>query len=131
MLARSEHVHSLLLRAGLDGARLTVAVGALTYFVQGYTAAENVWRVHRRDPQDEAELRAGAQQFIEQREDRYPTLAGHARLVDDDFDGSFLLGLETILDGIAAHAGGRGTGAAGRAAGLAEREDARGHEGAV
>jgi AcrR family transcriptional regulator len=101
-LARSERVCALLHRAGLDGPRLTTAVGALTYYVQGYTGAENVWRTRQRDPAAEGELRRRAQEYLDHREELYPTLARHAGLGNDDFDDSFQLGLETVLDGIAA-----------------------------
>ncbi|MFJ4767554.1 TetR/AcrR family transcriptional regulator [Streptomyces uncialis] len=102
-LARSEWVYALLHRAGLDGRRLTTAVGALTYYVQGYAGAENLWRARQRDPVAEGELRRRAQEYLDHRKERYPTLARHAGLADDDFDASFRLGLETVLDGIAVH----------------------------
>ncbi|MCK1817753.1 TetR/AcrR family transcriptional regulator [Streptomyces sp. XM4011] len=103
-LARSELVYALLHRAGLDGPRLTVAVGALTAYAQGFTAAENMWRgrVGRAGPGGEAELRRAAQEYLAVRHEAYPTLAAHADLGNDDFDTSFGLGLDTILDGIAA-----------------------------
>ncbi|MEU9607989.1 TetR/AcrR family transcriptional regulator C-terminal domain-containing protein [Streptomyces sp. NPDC048057] len=104
-LARSERVYALLHRAGLDGPRLTTAVGALTYFVQGYTAAENVWRTRQRDPAAEGALRRRTQEYLDRRAELYPTLAQHAAPSGSggDFDASFRLGLETVLDGIAAH----------------------------
>ncbi|MEU5978743.1 TetR/AcrR family transcriptional regulator [Streptomyces sp. NPDC047315] len=102
-LARSERVYALLHGAGLDGPRLTSAVGALTYFVQGFTNAENVWRTRQRDPAAENELRRQAQEYLDRRAELHPTLARHAALDDADFDESFRLGLETVLDGIAPH----------------------------
>ncbi|MFC9970941.1 TetR/AcrR family transcriptional regulator [Spirillospora sp. NPDC127200] len=104
-LARSELFSSLLDRAGLEGPRLTAAVGALTYYVQGYTATENIWHTARRDPAAQAELRGEAQRYLDGKAALYPTLARHADLGDDDFDASFQLGLETILDGIEARIG--------------------------
>ncbi|MFI6515729.1 TetR/AcrR family transcriptional regulator [Spirillospora sp. NPDC050679] len=104
-LARSELFYSLLDRAGLEGPRLTAAVGALTYYVQGYTATENIWRTARRDPAAQAELRRAAQRYLDGKAEHYPALARHADLGDDDFDASFRLGLETILDGIEARIG--------------------------
>ncbi|MFI0263952.1 TetR/AcrR family transcriptional regulator [Streptomyces sp. NPDC017056] len=101
-LARSELIYAVLNRAGLEGPRLTAAVAALTYYVQGYTATQNLWRSSQRDPAAEAELRRQAQQYLDRREELHPTLARHADLGNDDFDGSFQLGLETVLDGIAA-----------------------------
>lgn len=105
-LARSEFFHSLLERAGLSGARLTAAVGTLTYYAQGFVAAENTWHGVVRDPEGEAELRRRAQRYLDERRERYPALARHADLGDDDFDGSFRLGLDTVLDGIEARLGG-------------------------
>ncbi|WP_413105531.1 TetR/AcrR family transcriptional regulator [Streptomyces sp. Inha503] len=104
-LARSELVYSVLNRAGLDGARLTAAVSSLTCYVQGYTATENLWRSSHRDPAAETELRRQAQQYLDRREELHPTLARHADLGNDDFDGSFQLGLEIVLDGIEARIG--------------------------
>ncbi|MFB4193120.1 TetR/AcrR family transcriptional regulator C-terminal domain-containing protein [Streptomyces carpaticus] len=68
-------------------ARLTVAVGALTAYAQGFTAAGNRWR---------------GREYPAVRHERYPTPAAHTELGNDDFDTSFGLGLDTILDGIAA-----------------------------
>ncbi|MFG2172989.1 TetR/AcrR family transcriptional regulator [Streptomyces niveus] len=104
-LARSEYFYAVLDRAGLEGPRVTAAVGSLTYYVQGYAATENVWRGLRQDPEQEAELRDQAQRFIDHRAADHPALARHAQLTNGDFDGSFALGLETILDGIEARIG--------------------------
>jgi AcrR family transcriptional regulator len=101
-LAGSELFYSLLKRAGLDGPRLTAAVGTLTYYVQGYAATENSWRGTIRDAESEATLRRQAQSYIDHRHELYPTLARHADLGNADFDASFRLGLDTILDGIQA-----------------------------
>lgn len=101
-LARSEFFYSLLDRAGLAGPRLTAAVGVLTYYVQGYVAAEVTWRDTHRDRGGETELRDRSQRHLDEQRALYPTLARHAELDNDDFDGSFALGLETILDGIEA-----------------------------
>ncbi|ROT29415.1 TetR/AcrR family transcriptional regulator [Micromonospora sp. HM5-17] len=104
-LARSELVYALLHRAGLAGPRLVAAVGALTYYVQGFTAMENAWRGQQPDPAAEAELRRQAQQYLDRRGEAHPTLAQHADLGRDDFDASFQLGLDVVLDGIAAQLG--------------------------
>lgn len=101
-LARSEIVYQLLDKAGLDGRQLTAAVGALTYYVQGYASAENTWRDTQHDPAAEAELRRQAEQYLHRQAERHPTLARHADVRDSDFDSSFRLGLDTILDGIEA-----------------------------
>ncbi|MFI6289050.1 TetR/AcrR family transcriptional regulator [Streptomyces sp. NPDC051018] len=104
-LAGSEFFYSLLQGAGLEGPRLTAAVGSLTYYVQGYAATENSWRTLHRAPDTEADVRGRAQEYIDRRKELYPTLARHAELGNDDFDGSFALGLHTILDGIEAQLG--------------------------
>jgi AcrR family transcriptional regulator len=104
-LARSERVYALLHRAGLEGPQLTAAVGALSYYVQGYAAMEAMWRGSRRDPAAEAELRRQAQAYIEGLAELHPTLARHADVRDVDADGFFRLGLATILDGIKAKVG--------------------------
>ncbi|MCW3820614.1 TetR/AcrR family transcriptional regulator [Micromonospora sp. DR5-3] len=101
-LARAELVYALLQQAGLDGPRLTAAVGALTYYVQGYAAMENTWRSRRHDPAAEAQLRRRAQRYLDRRADQHPTLARHADLGNDDMDHSFQLGLDVVLDGIEA-----------------------------
>ncbi|MGH8931364.1 MAG: TetR/AcrR family transcriptional regulator [Egibacteraceae bacterium] len=101
-LARSELFYTALTRAGLDGPRLIAAVGALTFYVNGYVAAENVWRSWVGDPSQEAELRRQVQEHIAKHADLYPTLSQHAQLDNADFDGGFALGLKIILDGIEA-----------------------------
>jgi AcrR family transcriptional regulator len=101
-LARAELFYATLASAGLRPPDLTAAVGTLTYYVQGYTAAENTWRDRVRRPGEETDLRRQAQQFIAAAGERYPTLTRHARLDDEDFDGEFQRGLDTILDGIEA-----------------------------
>ncbi|MEV5537900.1 TetR/AcrR family transcriptional regulator C-terminal domain-containing protein [Saccharopolyspora shandongensis] len=92
-------------KAGLEGPQLVAAVGSLTYYVQGYAAAENVWRSTHRDPAGVAELRSQAQRHIDRQAKHYPALTRHAQLTDDDLDASFELGLDTILDGIEARLG--------------------------
>lgn len=101
-LARSELFYATLARAGLRGPQLLAAVGTLTSYVQGFTAAENVWRGWMRDSAQETELRRRTQEYLDHRADLYPTLAGQAQLGDDDFDGQFQRGLDLVLDGIQA-----------------------------
>ena len=72
---------------------------------RGLIATENLWRSSHRDPAAETELRRQAQQYLARREEHHPTLTRHADLGNDDFDGSFQLGLETVLDGIEARIG--------------------------
>ncbi|RBO93645.1 TetR/AcrR family transcriptional regulator [Nocardia puris] len=101
-LARSELFYAALARAGLSGAPLLAAVGALSYYVSGFVASENVWRATMRDSDDEKHLRRDAQAHIDERADRYPALSAHAHLEFSDFDESFALGLNIVLDGIEA-----------------------------
>ncbi|SEG84497.1 DNA-binding transcriptional regulator, AcrR family [Thermomonospora echinospora] len=101
-LARSELFYAALARAGLQGPQLLAAVGTLTYYVQGYTAAENVWSGWMRDSAEEAELRRQVQDYLRDQAALYPALTRHAQLSDDDFDGQFQRGLDLVLDGIQA-----------------------------
>ncbi|TDC25357.1 TetR family transcriptional regulator [Streptomyces sp. 8K308] len=101
-LAHSECFYAALADAGLTGPSLIAAVNALTSYAHGHSAAENVWRTTVRDPEQEAELRRRVQDHLSRRADRYPTLAAHAQVEYADFDGSFELGLELVLDGIEA-----------------------------
>jgi len=101
-LARSELFYATLERAGLSGPELLAAVGTLTYYVQGYTAAEITWRGSVRDSAEESELRRQAQDYLAWRADLYPALTRHAHLTYADFDGQFQRGLDLILDGIEA-----------------------------
>lgn len=105
-LARAELFYATLAGAGLRAPHLTAAVGTLTYYTQGYVAAENTWRGRVRRPGEETELRRDARDFLDRAAAHYPTLTAHAELADEDFDAQFQLGLDTILDGIAARLGG-------------------------
>ena len=40
------------------------------------------------------------QERLRAAQDRYPTLAAHGYLYDDDWDGSFTTGLGYLLDGL-------------------------------
>ncbi|WP_280269255.1 TetR/AcrR family transcriptional regulator [Nocardia wallacei] len=101
-LARSERFYATVARTGLRGPALLAAVGALSSYVNGFVASENVWRATVRDADDETELRRDAQSHIDSQADRYPTLSAHAQLEFSDFDASFALGLKIVLDGIEA-----------------------------
>ncbi|WP_188192987.1 TetR/AcrR family transcriptional regulator [Nonomuraea sp. SYSU D8015] len=98
-LARSRLFYSALAAAGLSGPALTAAVGALTYYVNGYVAAENTWWATVRTPDADAEIRERVARFLE---DNATELSRHAHVDDGDFDRHFLLGLDIILDGIEA-----------------------------
>ncbi|SEL01572.1 TetR/AcrR family transcriptional regulator [Nonomuraea pusilla] len=107
-LARSERVYSVLARAGLSGADLTAAVGALSFYVNGYVAAEHTWWSRLRTRDADAELRDEVRRHLEDRPERYPTLAGRPVVTDGDFDAQFVLGLSFVLDGVAARLPGPG-----------------------
>ncbi|MEV8411119.1 hypothetical protein AB0R12_36765 [Streptomyces niveus] len=85
-LARSEYFYAVPDRAGLEGPRVTAAVGSPTYYVQGYAATENIWRGLRQDPAQGAELRDQAQRFIDRRAAAHPTLARLAQLTNGEDD---------------------------------------------
>lgn len=101
-LARAELFYATLASAGLRPPHLTAAVGTLSYYTQGYAAAENMWRDRVRRPGEETELRRQAQDFVAAAGERYPALARYATVDDEDFDGEFQRGLDAILDGIEA-----------------------------
>ncbi|MEU8398454.1 TetR/AcrR family transcriptional regulator C-terminal domain-containing protein [Nonomuraea sp. NPDC048892] len=101
-LARSRLFYGALAGAGVAGPELTAAVGTLTSYVNGFVAAENTWWATVRTPAADAELRARVAGLLRGRMSEY---AGQTR-VDEaenaDFDRQFALGLDIILDGIAA-----------------------------
>lgn len=101
-LARAELFYATLVRAGLRPPHLNAAVGTLTYYAQGYAAAENMWRERTRRPGEETELRRAAQDFLAAAGESHPVLARYAKVADDDFDGEFQRGVDMILDGIEA-----------------------------
>lgn len=96
-LARSERFYATLRRAGLSGPALMAAVGALSFYTDGYASAENTWWATIRTPGADAELRARVQRHLDEHS---AVLAEHARVGVNDFDASFTLGLGIILDGI-------------------------------
>ncbi|MFF4620505.1 TetR/AcrR family transcriptional regulator [Nonomuraea jabiensis] len=98
-LARSRLFYSALARAGLSGPELTAAVGTLTSYVNGFVAAENTWWATVRTRAADAELRARVADHLSDHESE---LADQAQVDNGDFDGQFRLGLDLILDGIAA-----------------------------
>ncbi|RAY12822.1 TetR/AcrR family transcriptional regulator [Actinomadura craniellae] len=101
-LARSERVYAVLHGAGLAGPGLLGAVSALSSYVNGFVLTELAWRSRHRDAAAEAELRRAAEEHIARSADRYPVLTRHAQLDNADFEDGFLLGLDVVLDGIAA-----------------------------
>ncbi|EMF00394.1 Transcriptional regulator, TetR family protein [Streptomyces mobaraensis NBRC 13819 = DSM 40847] len=97
-LAWMEFLQSALLRAGLGEDRLNAATWALYNHVMGATAAQSSLRLSAE------EARAG-RDYLEGRRERYPTVAAHSYITDDDWDGNFAAGLEYLLDGMGARQG--------------------------
>ncbi|SDJ15664.1 TetR/AcrR family transcriptional regulator [Nonomuraea jiangxiensis] len=98
-LARSRPFYAALADAGLSGPTLVAAVGTLSSYVNGFVAAENTWWATVRTPGADAEARERVGAYLEE---HVADLARHAQVDINDFDGQFLLGLDLILDGIAA-----------------------------
>ncbi|MEZ7130172.1 TetR/AcrR family transcriptional regulator [Nonomuraea sp. AD125B] len=96
-LARSERCYAALAGAGLSGPELVAAVGTLSSYVNGFVAAENIWRTVVRTPPAETDLRERTARHLERHR---PQLAELAQVRIDDFDAQFELGLTLILDGI-------------------------------
>lgn len=98
-LAWMEFLQATLVRAGFTGAHLSAATWALYNHVMGSTSGEVALRI------TDEERRVGQEQ-LRARGDRYPTLAAHGYLYDDDWDGSFTMGLRYLLDGLEAQLSG-------------------------
>ncbi|UZN59873.1 transcriptional regulator [Streptomyces albus subsp. chlorinus] len=94
-LAWMEFLQSALVRAGVTGKRLHAATWALYNHVMGATAAQSSLQLSAE------ETRLG-QEYLENRRERYPTVAANNYIADDDWDANFSLGLEFLLDGIEA-----------------------------
>ncbi|MFD0363657.1 TetR/AcrR family transcriptional regulator C-terminal domain-containing protein [Nocardia sp. GCM10030253] len=95
ILAHMEFLQASLLRAGLTDACLAAATWGLYNHVMGAAVSRAGWLM----PADE---RAQAQQHLAAHGDRYPTLAAHGYMLDDDWDGTFTRSLDYLLDGIQA-----------------------------
>lgn len=95
LLDRLEFLHATLVRAGLAGRRPGAATWTLYNFVMGAAMARVSHNLS-------AEDRATAQQKLADLSDRYPSLSAANYLLEDDWDGTFAMGLAYILDGIAA-----------------------------
>lgn len=94
-LTGMETLQAALLRAGFTGHRLAAATWVLYNHVMGSAAAQSALYISAE------ERRVGQEQLRAQR-DRYPTLADHGYLYDDDFEGSYRTGLDYLLDGLEA-----------------------------
>ncbi|MEW9548889.1 TetR/AcrR family transcriptional regulator [Nonomuraea sp. NPDC050783] len=96
-LAGSRLFYATLAGAGLGGPTLAAAVGTLSSYVNGFVAAENTWWATVRTAKADAELRERVARHLDR---EAADLSRHALVEDSDFDRSFLLGLDLILDGI-------------------------------
>jgi AcrR family transcriptional regulator len=92
-LAWMEALQSTLARAGFSGTDRSAATWALYNHVMGSAASEAALRISDED------RRVGQQQLQADR-DRYPTLAACGYLYDDDWDTSYTVGLDYLLDGL-------------------------------
>ncbi|MFF0446727.1 TetR/AcrR family transcriptional regulator C-terminal domain-containing protein [Streptomyces sp. NPDC004609] len=97
-LAWMEILQATLVRAGFTGSGLSAATWALYNHVMGSASTETALHI------TDEERRLGQEQ-LRAAGDRYPTLAAHGYLYDDDWDGAFTTGLEYLLDGLEARLG--------------------------
>lgn len=95
ILAHMEFLQTSLLRAGLTDERLAAATWGLYNLVMGAAVSRAGWLM----PADE---RTRAQQHLSAHSDRYPTLAAHDYMLDNDWNGTFTRSLDYLLDGIQA-----------------------------
>lgn len=94
ILGRLELLSRTLSGAGVADADLNVALWSLWNYVIGATVTRAGFGVS----DDE---RAAAQQRLADQSERYPTIARSRLLLDNDWDGAFRQGLDTLLDGLA------------------------------
>lgn len=101
-LDQLELVMSTLHRAGLHGSELSAAMWTLHNLIFGSASTEATLNISDHD-------REVGQALLQEHADRYPILAGHRYLDDDDWLGDFTRGLAYFLDGlelrIRAHSG--------------------------
>jgi hypothetical protein len=88
-----ELLQATLARAGFGGTDRSAATWALYNHVMGSAASEAALRI------SDEERRVGQQQ-LQADQDRYPTLATGGYLYDDDWDTSYTVGLDYLLDGL-------------------------------
>ncbi|MFJ6656288.1 TetR/AcrR family transcriptional regulator [Streptomyces sp. NPDC091377] len=102
-LAWMEFLQAALLRAGVSEQRLNAATWALYNHVMGATATQSSLRLSAE------ETRMG-QEYLRDQRDRFPTVAAHNYIADDDWDTTFRVGLDFLLDGmrLTPRPGGRG-----------------------
>ncbi len=96
-LARSEFVYTALASAGFIGTDLSAAAAAITNLVIGATAAETAWQHQQQDT-----ARAAVGEHLQTHAERYPTLAAHIPVLDEDWDAHFTRSTTFLLEGLAA-----------------------------
>lgn len=94
MLAREEYLHTVLASAGFTPPHLNDAAYALANYVIGSTVMQASWH------DQPSGARQAADGHVHANRDRYPSLAGHRRMADTDWDASFHHGLGYLLDGL-------------------------------
>lgn len=93
-LAREEFLHSLLVRAGLTAPRLVTTAYGLSNYVIGAVQMQVSWETRSDD------ARRAADDRIRGDRDRYPLMAEYRGVLENDWDASFVDGLECFLDGM-------------------------------
>ncbi|ACQ82380.1 transcriptional regulator, TetR family [Beutenbergia cavernae DSM 12333] len=95
-LDQLEALQSTLRQAGLEGPDLSAATWTIYNQIVGSASTEATLTIGEED-------RTRGQALLEDRSDRYPTLAEHRYLDNDDWSGDFMRGLGYLLTGIEAH----------------------------
>ncbi|MEN3536783.1 TetR/AcrR family transcriptional regulator C-terminal domain-containing protein [Microbispora sp. ZYX-F-249] len=100
VLARSEFLYATLVRAGVAEPHLTAAAYGLSNYVIGSALMQTTWTARGEHAAGQA-----ARDLFRAKSGDYPVLAAHGPLVaDGDWDTSFTIGLDWLLDGIQAGA---------------------------
>lgn len=94
-LSQMELLQSTLHSAGFTGKALPAATWALYNHVFGSASTQAALDI------TEAERQAGQDQLLADK-DHFPTLAANGYLYDDDWEGTFHIGLKYLLDGLEA-----------------------------
>jgi AcrR family transcriptional regulator len=93
ILSRLELLSNTLTRGGVADADLNVAIWSLWNYVMGATITRANFNLSDDDM-------AAAQQRLTRLSERYPTIERTRLLLDNDWDGAFRKGLDSLLDGL-------------------------------
>ncbi|MBZ9602792.1 TetR/AcrR family transcriptional regulator [Phyllobacterium chamaecytisi] len=93
ILSRLERLSNTLTRGGVTDADLNVAIWSLWNYVMGATITRANFNLSDDDM-------AAAQQRLTRLSERYPTIERTRLLLDNDWDGAFRKGLDSLLDGL-------------------------------